>query len=170
MRQGELFALRWEDVSEDAITVIRSLGRVTSGPIFLEPKTTNSRRRIVIDPETAVVLKAHRKRQLEERLRAGPQWEENGLVFPSRVGKRLQRYVAIKVMDSAARKAGVPRIRFHDLRHTHATLRQGVNPKVVAERLGHSDVAITLRAYSHALPDTEAEAAKAIGKALKGAR
>jgi integrase len=169
MRLGELLGLTWDDVDLEAgvIQVRRALATgIVRGdqPVWQEPKTQASRRRIPIDRRAAEVLRQHRRAQLEERLRAGPEWRDHNLVFANQTGGRLYTSNIWQAMRACERKAGVPRIRFHDLRHTHATflLRQGVHPKVVSERLGHASVKITLDTYSHVLPDTQAEAVRAM--------
>ncbi|MEW5932381.1 MAG: tyrosine-type recombinase/integrase [Bacillota bacterium] len=165
MRLGELLGLTWDDVDlkEGTVHVRRSLTlhRVRT---WQDPKTPRSQRKVPIDLMTVEVLRQWRKRQLQERLRAGPGWNEHNLVFTTRRGRPLYKSAVLKALKVIAERAGVPPIRFHDLRHTHATLllRQGVHPKVVAERLGHAHVSLTLEIYSHVLPDTQREAVKAV--------
>lgn len=177
MRLGELLGLTWGDVDLDAgaIQVRRSLATCVDRagePHWQEPKTAAGRRRVPIGAEALEVLRQHRRGQLEERLRAGPGWCDYGLVFCNRRGGPLFKSNVDRALAACCRKAGVPRIRFHDLRHTHATLllRQGVHPKVVSERLGHASVRITLDTYSHVLPDTQEEAVRAMERALAGGR
>ncbi len=168
MRQGELLALRWEDVDlqTGTVAVRRSLFRDNGDRdcIFQEPKTAFSRRKIPLDIETVKKIKSHRKSQLEERLAAGSEWNEYGLLFCTRKGEPLRGTYLRKALSMVTRKAGVPVIRFHDLRHTHATLllQAGVHLKVVSERLGHANTNITLSVYSHVLPDMQEAAVKAI--------
>lgn len=174
MRQGELLALRYRDVDLDggSLQVRYTLQKLVGGGwAFGEPKTARSRRRITL-PETAIAaLKEHRRRQLAERLAAGPIWQDGGrgLVFVNPDGQpidgiHLLRYRFLPIL----RQAGLPRIRFHELRHTAATLLllQGINPKIVSELLGHSSVAITLDLYSHVLPDMQQQAAAAMDMVL----
>lgn len=169
LRQGELLALRWEDVDLDAgvLRVRRTLSEARSGRIFEAPKSGKGRS--VRLSQTAIdALRKHRTRQLEERMRC-PVWQEHGLVFPSRVGtplgaRRLQRH-----FKTVLERAGLPQAtRFHDLRHTCATLllRQGVHVKYVSELLGHADISLTLNVYSHVLPDMGDVAAGAMDAAL----
>ena len=102
--------------------------------------------------------------------RAGSLWEENGLIFASEKGEPLDRRGTVKYQFKKLLKcAGLPDIRFHDLRHTCATLLLGrnVNPKIVSEMLGHASIAITLDTYSHVLPNMQNEAAKAMEDALR---
>jgi integrase len=107
--------------------------------------------------------------QLGEIDAAGPLWRENGLIFASEVGEPLnRRYITTHRLKPLLKHAGLPQIRFHDLRHTCATLllSKNVNPKVVSEMLGHATIAITLDTYSHVVPDMQDGAAKAMEEAL----
>ena len=106
--------------------------------------------------------------QYYEKAFAGEHWQENDLIFPSTIGTPLDPHNLYKRFRAALRQAGLPSIRFHDLRHTAATLmlRQGINPKVVQERLGHRDITLTLDTYSHVLPDIQEEAVEKIDKVL----
>ena len=178
MRQAELFGLRWQDVDLEkaALSVTTTVQRSRSaGLLIKEPKTATSRRRIALatGEQFSVVeaLRSHRTRQLEERLAAGPTWREQGLVFSDACGGPLRgSNVQRRSFAPLMRAAGVPQIRFHDLRHTAATLLlgQGVHPKIVSEMLGHASVAITLDLYSHVQPDMQRQAAAAMGAALGG--
>lgn len=179
MRQGELLALRWRDVDlAGRFLSVRATLKYRQGVFsFKEPKTKRSRRRIALDPETVDILRAHRARQLEERLVAGEVWEGERwqeLVFCTSIGTPLSLHGSPRsAFARILRRAGLPdSIRFHDLRHTCATLALSarVNPKVVSELLGHSTVAITLDIYSHVLPDMQEDAAAVIGALLYGQR
>ncbi len=171
LRRGELCALRWSDVDLDTrvATVRRSLQRTrAAGLIFEEPKTEKARRSISLAPAVISALRAHRKRQAEARLAAGPLWQDNGLIFPTGIGTPLDpRGLGIDY-DRMIEKSELPRIRLHDLRHTFATigLGQGVHPKVMSDMLGHSKVSLTLDVYSHALPSFQTEASEKIAQAL----
>jgi integrase len=167
MRQGELLALKWHDIDlkGEKLQVCGSLQRAERGMIIDTPKTAHSRRKIALTSAAVEALRQHRARQLEERLALGEVWEEHDLVFPNTIGMPMdginllrREFLPLLV------RAGLPRIRFHDLRHTAATLMlaQGVNVKVVSEMLGHADVAITLRIYAHVLPDMQASATAAL--------
>ena len=98
----------------------------------------------------------------------GDAWEENNLIFPSPKGTPLDQSNMDKVFKECLQEAGLPEIRFHDLRHTAATLmlQQGIHPKVVQERLGHSDISLTLNTYSHVLPSMQDEAAEKMDELL----
>lgn len=172
MRLGELLGLTWDYVDFDRreIVVQKTLLMPIKGePVWQEPKTPRSRRRIPIDEGTVRVLQQWRKKQVEERLRAGPAWHDYNLVFTTSNGRPLDFGFVAGRLKATAQRAGVPKIRFHDLRHTHATilLRQGIHPKVVSERLGHASVALTLDTYSHVLPDTQREAVTALERVFR---
>lgn len=171
LRRGELGALRWSDVDLDTgvATVRRSLQRTnTAGLVFEEPKTEKARRSINLAPAVVSALKAHRKRQAEVRLAAGPLWKDNGLIFPTGIGTPMDPRSLSNDYDRMIEKSELPRIRLHDLRHTFATigLAQGVHPKVMSDMLGHSKVSLTLDVYSHALPSFQTEASEKIAQAL----
>ena len=106
-------------------------------------------------------LRAHRKRQVEERLAAGPRWREAGLVFTSSVGTPLDARNLTRTFKAILRQVGLPAIRYHDLRHTAATLllAQGVDPRTIMETLGHSQISLTLNTYTHVVPALQREAA-----------
>ncbi|TAK36118.1 MAG: site-specific integrase [Chloroflexota bacterium] len=164
LRLGEATALRWEDIDlkTNRLIVQRALQKQKGkGLVFVEPKTERSRRTIHIAAGTVVVLRQHRARQVEERLKAGALWEDKDLAFCTETGAPLTQDMARSPFQTALRRAGLPSIRLHDLRHTAATLllAQGVHPKVVQEMLGHSTITLTLDTYSHVIPALHAEAA-----------
>lgn len=158
MRQGELLALKWDDIdfNQRRLKVQRTIARVPhKGFLVSETKTAKSRRNLPLTVRAVEALKRHRLRQHENRLAARPIWEEQGRVFCNHVGRPIE--VSSLIMRSfrpLLKKAGLPMIRFHDLRHTVASLLllAGVHPKVVAELLGHSQIGLTLDTYSHVLP------------------
>jgi integrase len=117
-----------------------------------------------------VALKAHKAHQIEERLLVGEQWQDSGLVFTSTVGTPLEPRNVNRQFDGLLKKAGLAHIRFHDLRHTAASLRlaQGVHPRVVMEILGHSKISVTMDTYSHVIPALNKEAANRIEELLNG--
>ena len=172
MRRGEALGLRWSSTDLDArrVLVERSLVVVNDVVGWSAPKTPRSRRAVSLDAETVVAMRAHRKRQLEERVLAGDAWQDEDLVFCDELGGPLHPDRFTRTFQSAARRAGVPRIRLHDLRHTWATLAltAGVHPKVVSERLGHATTAITLDVYSHVQPILDAEAAGTVADLFAG--
>lgn len=173
MRQGELLALKWRDVDLDRhrLSVVSSMRFRGGEPVYAEPKTKRSRRRIAIAPEMSAALREHRHQQRAWRMKAGPAWQGDryDAVFSDELGFPLHYARVVWQFKRLLAKAGLPSIRFHDLRHTCATLAlaQGVNPKIVSEMLGHSSVSITLDIYSHVLPHMQEDAARAIGDTLR---
>jgi integrase len=172
MRQGELLGLKWRDVDldEPAIHVRATLHVVSGvGPVIAEPKTKRSRRKVALTARAVDALRRHRTLQLEERLKLGAAWNEQDIVFPNMVGNPMECIdLRRRYFRPLIQRAGLPPIRFHDLRHTAATLmlRQGTHPKVVAEMLGHAQISTTLDVYSHVLPDMQAEATAALDRLL----
>jgi integrase len=128
---------------------------------FTEPKSARSRRTIRMPSVVVTALKAHRTRQRKERLAAGGDWQDSGLVFTSPIGTPLDSRNVTRAFRTLLVEAKLPMIRFHDLRHTAATLllAQGVDPRTIMETLGHSQISLTLNTYSHVLPALQAEAA-----------
>ncbi len=172
MRRGEALGLRWSsvDLAVGRLVIERSLVVVNDVVEWSAPKTARSRRSVSLDHETAASLRAHRKRQLEERVAAGDAWQDQDLVFSDELGSPLHPDRFTRRFRSAAQRAGVPPIRLHDLRHTWATLAltAGVHPKVVSERLGHATTSITLDIYSHVQPELDAEAAGTVADLFAG--
>jgi integrase len=170
MRRGELFALRWQDIDliEGVLWVKATLNPDRT---INEPKTRSSRRRILLTKLAVTALHQHYQRQQEEKQRAGELWDTSfDLVFPDVLGRHVwPGFIAQEHLPRLLRRAGLPKIRFHDLRHTAATLMisRGVNPKVVSEMLGHSSIVITLSVYAHVLPDMQ-QAAVTVMDALLG--
>jgi integrase len=154
MREGELLGVRWADVDLDqgALYLTRRLKRRTS------------RRQVLLVAVAVEALKLHRDRQDEERRRAGDRWEDNDLVFPNTVGRPINPSNFLRrEFYPLLEKAGLPRMRFHDLRHSAATLllRMGVHPKIVSELLGHTQIGITLDLYSHVTATMQRDAIEA---------
>lgn len=170
LRRGELVALRWDDVDLDRGTLAVRRNRVTVNYAVSEGTPKSRTARVVdIDAETVAMLRRHRRRQLEERMAWGEAWTETGLVFTRQDGTALHPQTATWHFHRLARAAGVPVLRLHDLRHTHATLglAAGVPPKVMQERLGHSSIQITMDLYSHVIPGMQADAAAKIAGLLR---
>jgi len=163
LRQGEALGLRWEDIDLDGGTlrVSQSLQRIDKAFQFVEPKTSRSRRTLALPSIASAALRAHRTKQLQERLAAGPMWEEHGLVFARANGKPLHGSNVTREFQRMLERAGLRRLRFHDMRHACASLliAQGVHPRVVMEVLGHSQIGITMNLYSHVLPEAQRQAA-----------
>ena len=162
MRRGELAGLKWANVNlpNQQLQVVNTLQRITGqGLMNGQPKTERSRRSIALSPDTVALLHEIRGRQITQQLEVSDAWTDSGYVFTDASGMPVDPNVAT---------AGLPKLTIHGLRHTHATilLEQGVNPKVVSERLGHASVATTMDIYSHVLPDMQEKAALAIDAAL----
>ncbi len=178
MRRGELMGLKWQDIdfTKGMLHIRRILSRIPTklpgkGYEEAEPKTQNSKRSITIAPFALEALKQHRVRQLEAKLKAGPVWQEHDYVFCTSIGTHLNP--SKDILDQLKRlleKADLPDIRFHDLRHSTATLllSVGVHLKVVQEILGHSQISMTLDVYSHVLPSMQQEAIGKLDRALQG--
>lgn len=165
LRMGEIIGLKWEDLEMNSATlkvqrqVQREKGR---GLVFSQPKSLKSRRVIILGSTTVEKLKQHFHQQDWSRLIAGERWEENNLIFPNTVGRPMEHSRLLKEYKEILGMAGLPIIRFHDLRHTAATLmlQAGIHPKIVQETLGHADISLTMNTYSHALPTLQREAAE----------
>ena len=142
--------------------------RKSTGTVYGSPKTGRSRRTVPLPTRSVKVLRAHRARQAAEALVLGSQWRIPALVFTSTVGTVIEPRNLSRLLDELIAAASVRRIRFHDLRHTCASLllAQGVPPRVVMDLLGHSQIAITMVMYSHVMPIALREAADAIDRAL----
>src|ERR687890_21355 len=171
LRQGELLGLKWDDVDLDdgSLQVRRTLTITKNGSVFTSPKTSGSRRSVKLTQGATQALRSHLERQLGEIDRVGSLWSENGLIFASDTGEPLdRRAVTALKFKPLLNRAGLPEIRFHDLRHTCATLllTRNVNPKIVSEMLGHATIAITLDTYSHVLPNMRDQAAAAMEDTL----
>jgi integrase len=173
LRRGEVLGLRWRDLDINAgrLAVTQTLISVNYEVSFSTPKTARGRRSVALDLTTIAALRTHRARLLEERLSLGlGSPKDDDLVFTAFDGKPLHPGQFSDRFDRLVRAAGVPRINFHGLRHTHATLalQAGVHPKVVSERLGHATVSITLDTYSHAIPAMQEEAAEKVAALVFG--
>ncbi len=165
LRLGELFGLQWADIDLDVgtVTVRRTLSEIHGKLTLAEPKTKKSRRRVELPAMAVDALCDHRKRMLAEGNLVGS-------VFCNRAGGFLRRsHFHAQQYKPLLKRAGLPAIRFHDLRHTAATLllEQGVHPKVVQERLGHSQISVTLDTYSHVLEGMQKEAASKLNTMFK---
>lgn len=163
MRRGEILGLRWQDLDFDSrkLAVRQTVVSVAYEIQLSAPKTAKGRRSIPLDAGTLTELAAHRRAQDRERKLVGIGYEDNDLVFAREDGRPIHPDLFSQIFDRTVAKLDVPRIRFHDLRHTHATLglAAGVSPKVMSGRLGHATVAFTQDVYVHAMPEREQEAA-----------
>lgn len=170
LRQGELLALRWDDVDLEAATlrVRHTLARVGGKLVLLEPKTDRSRRTVAL-PEVAIAaLRAHRTRQRMERLVAGSRWQDTGHVFATSVGTPIEAARVTRCFALALERAGLPRVRFHDLRHAAATflLAQGFTLEDVKNLLGHSSIVLTSNTYGHVLAQRQQQLARGMDAVL----
>jgi len=170
LRRGEVLALRWSDYDPDTNTLVvdETLLNVTGGPEFSDTKTNESRRMITLPKTIVRELEAHRERQKKEKNHAGEFWQNNDLICCKEDGSRWHPGTFSDNFRRLLQKHELPHIRFHDLRHTHASLllRQGIHPKVVSERLGHSRIGITMDLYSHVLPGIQDEVAKQLDEKI----
>lgn len=156
-RQGEIMGLRWKDIDFDKNVIYIRQTLTQSAEIKVGAKNASSIRSIHIPDKLISELKSHRKIILEERLYHGEGYEDNDLVICTRIGKPMIPRNLRKEFYNLTVKLNLPKIRFHDLRHTHATLliEQNVNVKLIQSRLGHADVQQTLNTYSHVIPDMQ---------------
>jgi integrase len=172
LRQGELFGLRWEDVDLEAgrLSVRQTLTTPKGGRRLGPPKRSKSRRSVKLTAGAVKALRDHRERQLEEREKLAELWQDHDFVFTTQVGTPLNRHNFFRrCYKPLLEEAGLPRsVRFHDLRHTCATLllSKNVNPKIVQELLGHANISQTMDTYSHMLPDMQDRAASAMDDIL----
>lgn len=169
LRRGELLGLRWSDLDfeKGQLTVQRTAHRIKGeGFVFGEPKTRAGRRTIRAGAFALNALRKQRARQLEQRLYAGPAWEDTGLIFTSGLGTPLEPARVTRRFQETLKRAGLPSVRFHDLRHTAATLliEQGVAIKAVQATLGHSTIATTMDVYSHVTPAMQDSVAEAMDR------
>jgi len=164
MRLGELLGLRWCDLDLDmaSLSVVQSLYKRRGICQMKEPKSSHSRRQIALSPSLVILLRKHRIEEQAQRILLGKPLDDGDLVFCHPDGSPLDPGTVTHTFTKALIRAGLPHIRFHDLRHTHATLmlKQGIHPKIVSERLGHASIAITLDTYSHVLPGLQEAAAQ----------
>ncbi len=168
MRRGEILALRWTDVASDLsfAHVRASLQATRHGLAFDRPKTARSRRAIALPTFLRPFLQRQRQAQVAQKEGLGEAWQETDLLVTRQDGSPVNPDSLSSAWRRLVRKHGLPPVRFHDLRHAHATLMllQGVHPKVVSERLGHASVGITLDTYSHVLPSMQSQAVEAFDR------
>jgi integrase len=177
LRRGEALGLGWAnvDLTNARLTIIRTLIDVEDSnddkPVWSDPKTAAGRRSVAIDDATVAAIRTHKALMATERLAMGGAYRDFDLVFARADGRPYHPERVSRAFRSRAKKAGVPVIRLHDLRHTWATLAltAGIPAKVVQDRLGHSTVAITLNIYSHVTPQLQSDAAaKVAGLIFQG--
>ncbi|MDN9011061.1 site-specific integrase [Brevibacillus laterosporus] len=172
MRRGEILGLRWKDVDfeQAKISIQQTLYRpAKQGITFQEPKTKSAKRRISIPNFVIDELKAHKVRQNKNKLQYGEGYQDFDLIVAYDDGRPQDPRNLLRHYERLIKGCELPPIRFHDLRHTHATmlLQLGEHPKVVSERLGHSRVGITMDVYSHVMPDMQKDAADNFEKMMK---
>ena len=173
MRQAELLGLRWQDLDLvlGTATVQQTLQRIGGAIVIGEPKTARSRRQVALPSVVCEALRQLRTQQAAERRAWGAAYQDRGLVFAQGDGRPLHAHNLVRRdFQPLIRRVGLPRIRFHDLRHTHAShlLRSGAHARLVADRLGHSSPAFTLAVYGHVLPGMHEEAARKVAERILG--
>ena len=170
LRQGELLGLRWEDVDLDAgrLRVRHTLANVKGTLTLLEPKTDRSRRTVMLADAVVTALRAHRTRQRMERLVSGSRWVDSGHVFTTLHGTPYHAATITRAFQAALTRAGLPRCRFHDLRHAAATflLAEGMTLEDVKNLLGHSSITLTSNTYGHVLEQRQRQVARAMDAVL----
>lgn len=171
LRQGEILGLKWADLdwNEKKLHIRRQLQHVCgTGYVFTEPKSASGTRTVVLGLSTFTKLKEHYKIQQQKKLELKDQWKENDLIFPSSIGTPLDHRNLYREYKALLAEAGLPSIRFHDLRHTAASLmlQENIHPKILQEMLGHSDISLTLGTYSHILPGIQRDAANKLDDLL----
>jgi integrase len=155
-------------LSAELEEVKRRLNAVGTSLRLAKPKTARSRRTIMLPDVVAASLRAHRARQLEERLGAGERWNDLNLVFTTPIGTPIGTHSLHRTFKAMLKEADLPDIRYHDLRHTAATLllAQGVDPRTIMETLGHSQISLTLNTYTHVVPALQRQAAAKMDEIL----
>jgi integrase len=171
MRRSELLGLKWTDVdfTLSQVYINRSLHHLKDGSyVFTQPKSAKSRRTIALPPSAILLLKEHYEKQKLERAMLGIPLSDDDLLFSTPEGKPLRPNTITRAWTILAARTGLKVIRFHDARHTHASLmlKQGIHPKVVQERLGHASIQITLDTYSHVAPGLQQAAAEGFDRML----
>jgi integrase len=167
VRESEVLALKWSDLdwTKGTLKVERQLERPRGeGVQFSAPKTAFGKRSIKLGSKTIELLRRHSKRQQDERIAAGETWKEYDLIFPTSVGTPIDQRSLLRTFKLFLKHAGLPPIRFHDLRHTSASLmlNHDIPVIIVSRRLGHARASITSDVYGHLLPNMQDEAAEMI--------
>jgi integrase len=166
MRRGEVLGVRWRDIDFKArrLHVQQTVLTVEYQIIIGRPKTLRGERKIALDDQTIQVLQSHRAAQRREKQLLGDGYQDHGLVFAREDGTPVHPDYFSQTFDRTVKRLGLPKIRLHDLRHTHATLglAAGVHVKVISDRLGHATTSFTQDVYMHAIPAVEEDAADQI--------
>lgn len=171
MRRGEVLGLRWCDVDLDGSRIAVRNAIVSVAYEVLESSPKSHQARVIdLDPKTTALLRSHRERHERERMEIGSEYDDRGLVTCAENGSPIHPQSFSQAFAKAIERAGLRKIRLHDLRHTHATIavKAGVPVKVISERLGHESPAFTLKQYAHVMPGMQAEAAELIAAAVAG--
>lgn len=172
LRKGEALGLRWQDVDLESgvMRVQNSLQRIEKKLQLVDLKTKRSRRTLPVPESLVSALKAHRVRQLEEKMLAGERWKETGLVFATTVGTPLNPRNVLRSFHRLLAKANIPRQGVHNLRHSCASLllEQNVHARTLMDILGHSRISVTMDTYAHVMPPTMLEAANVMNSVLAG--
>jgi integrase len=173
MRRGEILGIRWSDLTADyrSACIRQTLQITRAGIDYQQPKTHRSRRPIALPTTLTNLLTQHRQNQHARRIALADEWQHTDLIVDRGDGGPLNPDTLTSTWRRFIREHKLPPIRFHDLRHTHATLMllEGVHPKIVSERLGHASVSFTLDVYTHLLPNMQNEAADAIDRVFRNA-
>lgn len=168
MRRGELLGLRWQDVSNSNLYIRQSLIEQRGNIMISTPKTEKGTRRVALSPDVIEVLEQHRKHQEDERQFMGEAWPDNDFVFTTKVGTPIHPRNLGRIWETLQARANVTKVRLHDLRHLHASLaiKQGMNAKVLADRLGHAKASFTLDVYTHLFEEQRQNSAVSIAGLL----
>ncbi|WP_241779513.1 site-specific integrase [Streptomyces natalensis] len=174
LRRGELLGLRWSDVDlhEGVVTVRQALQRVGGELLIVAPKTQRSARRVALPAECVTALRAQRAQQIADGKAAGDNWKGtgHGLVFTTKNGTPIEPRNLNRSFEVLCTRAGVRKVRFHDLRHTCASLlhEQGADARMIMEVLGHSSIRVTMDIYTFVRLDSQRTAFDRVGDALRG--
>ena len=171
-RRGEILALRWSDLDFDKATLTISKNRTRLGKSVIEQDSTkggDGKRLVQLDSETLRLVRDHRRRQIEERMKAGSLWQEADFIFTRENGLPLDPSTPYQLFKKTAKRLGLRSESLHSIRHLHATelLNSGAGVHLVKDRLGHSDISTTLRIYAHIRPEQKQEVADLFARAIE---
>ena len=171
MRQGELLGLKWEDLdwNRRTLNVHRQLAYLPGGAFeFRDPKTKHGKRTILLSTGAIDILRQNQDNHLHQRRRKGDAWQEHGLMFPSKTGTPVNPSNLRRAFRELLKKSGLPKIRFHDLRHTAASLmlNNGTDVLIVSRRMGHAQASITLDVYGHLIPSKQEDVVQLMDEIL----